>query len=311
MSATQEGNYNLEGIVTELPGYMSRRDVLLAAGVLYQPLTVLGISNLATAGAVAAASNTGNGAMGAVTINPATAQLGAHTLTITGSGATAAFSVTRPDGTALAAGAVGSAYNQGGLSFTLADGAVDFVAGDTFTIHVPATVATLGTNVGNGTFGTITVAAGAKPGVYSLTIIEPGTNVGTFVVTDPDGDDIGHGAVATAFSAGGLGFTLADGATDFVAGDQFRITVGGASGTYGAVNLASVTGLDVAVAVLRERIDTRDAARTGNVLFRDADILADQLTWPTGFTAAQKAAGIAQLAQRGIRALAIPPTVGV
>lgn len=36
---------------------------------------------------------------------------------------------------------------------------------------------------------------------------------------------IGDGVVGSAFSAGGLAFTLADGATDFVAGDSFTIAV--------------------------------------------------------------------------------------
>lgn len=88
-----------------------------------------------------------------------------------------------------------------------------------------ATAAALGTNTGNGAMGTITVSAGAKQGNYVLTIIEPGANVGTFTVEDPDGVQIGDGVVASAFSAGGLAFTLADGATDFVAGDSFTITV--------------------------------------------------------------------------------------
>jgi hypothetical protein len=90
-----------------------------------------------------------------------------------------------------------------------------------------ATAAALGTNTGNGTMGTITVSTGAVPGVYVLRIIEPGANVGTFVVEGPNGVQIGDGVVATAFSAGGLAFTLADGATDFVAGDSFAITVAG------------------------------------------------------------------------------------
>lgn len=87
--------------------------------------------------------------------------------------------------------------------------------------------AALGTNTGNGTMGAVTVSLGAKIGNYTLTIVEPGSNVGTFVVLDPDGVQIGDGAVASAFSAGGLAFTLADGATDFVAGDSFTITVAG------------------------------------------------------------------------------------
>lgn len=85
----------------------------------------------------------------------------------------------------------------------------------------------LGTNTGNGAMGAITVSAGAKIGRYTLTIIEPATNAGAFMVTDPDGLVVGHGNVAAAFSAGGLAFTLADGGTDFAAGDQFSLTVSG------------------------------------------------------------------------------------
>lgn len=102
-----------------------------------------------------------------------------------------------------------------------------------------AVAAAVAGNTGNGTCGAVTVSAGAKAGVYTLTILEPGSNVGAFVVEDPDGIPIGNGDVATAFSAGGLAFTLADGATDFVAGDQFTITVtlsaGGDRGVIGGV----------------------------------------------------------------------------
>lgn len=80
-------------------------------------------------------------------------------------------------------------------------------------------------NTGDGAMGAIVASAGAKAGIYKLTVIEPGANAGTFQVVDPDGVLVGIGAVASAFSAGGLAFTLADGATDFVAGDGFDITV--------------------------------------------------------------------------------------
>lgn len=82
-----------------------------------------------------------------------------------------------------------------------------------------------GGNTGNGTMGSVTVSSGAKLGVYELRIITAVTNGGTFKVTDPTGVIIGTGQVASAFSAGGLAFTLADGATDFIVGDGFDITV--------------------------------------------------------------------------------------
>lgn len=117
--------------------------------------------------------------------------------------------------------------DSGGIGFGKAvfRGAGDH--GCTLTQTLTATAAALGTNTGNGTMGSITASAGAKVGRYTLTIVEPAANAGAFVVTDPDGVQIGDGAVASAFSAGGLAFTLADGATDFVAGDSFAITVAG------------------------------------------------------------------------------------
>jgi hypothetical protein len=91
---------------------------------------------------------------------------------------------------------------------------------------VTATSAAFTGNTGNGAMGAVTVTAGTKLGVHKLVIIEPGANVGNFVVYDPDGIPASaHGTVASAYSAGGLAFTLADGATDFVAGDGFDITV--------------------------------------------------------------------------------------
>lgn len=84
-------------------------------------------------------------------------------------------------------------------------------------------------NTGNGTItAEPTVGAGAIVGVYNLVCIEPGSNVGTFNVFDPNGDLVGIAVAATEFSAAGLTFTIADGATDFAAGDRFTITVSGA-----------------------------------------------------------------------------------
>lgn len=81
-------------------------------------------------------------------------------------------------------------------------------------------------NTGNGTItASPTISAGAKEGVYTITMLEPATNAGEFVVEDPDGAVIGNGTVAVAFSAGGVAFTIADGSTDFAAGDQFTVTV--------------------------------------------------------------------------------------
>ncbi len=88
-----------------------------------------------------------------------------------------------------------------------------------------ATAAAGAGNTGDGTMGAITVSALAKDGNYSLIIGEAIANAGSFEVRDPDGEFVGVGDVAAAFSAGGLAFTLADGSADFLAGDVFTITV--------------------------------------------------------------------------------------
>lgn len=86
--------------------------------------------------------------------------------------------------------------------------------------------AALGTNTGNGTFAaTPTAAAGIQEGDYKLLIIEPAANGGVFALFAPDGQLVGKGAVGAAYTGGHLAFTLNDGATDFVAGDGFIITV--------------------------------------------------------------------------------------
>lgn len=78
---------------------------------------------------------------------------------------------------------------------------------------------------GAGAMGAITVAAGTKVGTWKLLIVEPAANAGTFVLEDPDGNIISvKGAVAGAYSGGGIGFTLAD-ATDYASGDGFDIVV--------------------------------------------------------------------------------------
>ena len=80
-------------------------------------------------------------------------------------------------------------------------------------------------NTGNGTItANPTISSPAKEGVYTITMLEPATNAGEFSVEDPDGVSIGNGTVAVAYAANGLSFTIADGATDFAAGDQFTIT---------------------------------------------------------------------------------------
>lgn len=164
-----------------------------------------------------------------------------------------------------------------------------------------ATPAAFAGNAANtGTIATVTLGAGAKPGVYEVVIIEPTTNAGKFTVEDPDGITIGTGTVGVEFAGGGLTFTVADGATDFSAGEGFTITVAAGSGKYRGYDPANTDGSQTAVAVLFDAVDAAAADRPGVAIVRDAEVNAAELGWFTDANANQKAAGLAQLAVAGI-----------
>ncbi len=153
-------------------------------------------------------------------------------------------------------------------------------------------------NTGTGTVGTITGSAGAKPGAYKLVIIEPATDAGKFSVEDPDGIIIGTGAVAAAFSAGGLAFTVSDG-TDFVAGDGFTITVAAGSGYYVIYDEDEDNGAEEAVGILGYPAEDDSSTQAVTIFARDCEVKEDYLNWgdadSDGITA-----GTAQLAALGI-----------
>ncbi len=162
------------------------------------------------------------------------------------------------------------------------------------------TTAAAAGNTGNGTFAaTPTVAAGVKEGVYQLVIIEPGANVGTFQLEDPEGNVVGTGVVASAFS-GPLAFTLQDGSTDFVAGDRFTITV--AAGTKYKLSLAAATdGSQVPLGILAEDRDASGGDAEA-LLYERGDFAESAITFGTGHTAASVRAGLREL---GITLVAI------
>ena len=163
-----------------------------------------------------------------------------------------------------------------------------------------ASAAAYAGNTGNGTMGAITVGAGAKPGVYKLTITELATDAGNFVVEDPDGITIGQGDVAAAFSAGGLAFTLADGATDFAAGDGFTITVAAGSGKYASYDNTATDGTEVADAVLLQYVDATSADVAANCAVRICEVKDVALQWHANNNAGAKTAGKADMAAKFI-----------
>lgn len=94
---------------------------------------VLARASNGTASATAG-TNTGNGTMGAVTVNQA-AKPGSYVFTATGA---ATFTAIDPQGYELQNVTVGAAYNDAELGFTITAGGTAFVAGDKFTVVVTA-----------------------------------------------------------------------------------------------------------------------------------------------------------------------------
>lgn len=155
-------------------------------------------------------------------------------------------------------------------------------------------------NTGDGTITAApTVNAGAKEGVYALTCIESATNAGAFQVEDPDGVTVGVATAGVEF-AGVLTFTIADGATDFVAGDRFTVTVAAGTGKVKEWNPANADGSEVVAGVLYAPVDATAADGAGVIIRRDAEVIDAELEWFTGATADNKTAGKAGLETLGI-----------
>lgn len=153
-----------------------------------------------------------------------------------------------------------------------------------------------GGNTGNGTMGAVTVGEDAIIGDYIVEIVEAATDAGRFSVIDPNGNRLDDGDVAVAYSNDHLAFTLADGATDFVDGDTFTITVSAGSGKYILSLAAATDGSQVPVAIAAEAIDASAADKVG-LIYLAGDFNQRQLTFGTGHTAASTKVA---LAARGI-----------
>jgi hypothetical protein len=144
--------------------------------------------------------------------------------------------------------------------------------------------------------------AGVKAGVYQVVILEPAANAGAFAVEDPSGVIVGNGTVGVAFD-GELKFTLADGGTDFAAGDRIAVTVAVAagSGEYVPSDITATDGSQIAAAVNLYGCDATSVACAVSAILRDAEINGNYLTYHTSRDqAGEKAAARLDLAAAGI-----------
>lgn len=160
-----------------------------------------------------------------------------------------------------------------------------------------AVAAKAGGNTGNGTFtldGSAPLGARAKPGVYTLRCIAAVANGGTFRLEDPDGLVLGD--VAIAAGAGGTALvnehirgTITDGATDFIVGDGFDVTVAPApmvAGTDRAklATAAAVDGSQDPSLVLAYDVDA-SAGDVEAIAYESGDFVREQLVFGAGITA--------------------------
>lgn len=95
---------------------------------------------------------------------------------------------------------------------------------------------------GNGTMTGPTLKARAQVGDYVARCIAAASNAGTFAVFDPLGRRMADATVAVAYDNGEIGFTIADGGTDWIVGDTWTITVPEGSGKVVAYDQDAVNG---------------------------------------------------------------------
>lgn len=178
--------HDAEFLFSEASGGRSRDNVVILAGSgadrVLEPGTILAkiIQALGAATPSADAGNTGDGTVGTVTVGAA--KVGAYRLTfIEPATDLGTFQVEDPDGVNVGTGVVGTQFVGGGLTFTVADGSADFVAGDAFTI----TVAAVTTNAGK--FQELDPSAANGAEVAAGIIVNK--------VTAPDGVDVVAAAV--------------------------------------------------------------------------------------------------------------------
>ena len=285
------------GFITgELPDLLSRKTGSLASGQNLLAGAVLGkVTKAIAAAPIPAIVGTGTGLMSALTFGP-DVQTGSYVVALTATGATAAFSVTAPDGTVLPTGNVGTAYTSTHISFSIANGGT-MTSGDTYTVVVTAGGTPVLVGTGTGVVSAFTLGPDAINGTYRVQLLATSATA-EFEVISPDGDKLKRGQVATAYTSSHVNFTLANGGT-MTSGDYFNIIVAKGSQKYTVLAPTAVDGSQVAAGILFADTDATSAAQPIVVIDNNAAVNDDELVWPTLGTAG-KATARAQLALRGI-----------
>lgn len=139
---------------------------------------------------------------------------------------------------------------------------------------------------GKPTIGVVTVGAAASDGVHTVEFL----TATTFKVIGPDAVQVGAtGTLGTAFSAGGLGFTLTAGTPAAIAGDKATLDVTAPAFVYEAY-----TGSGTAAAILYTALPAATGNKAAVAFTGDCEVKRSALV---GINAAAEVA----LAARGIK----------
>ena len=175
-----------------------------------------------------------------------------------------------------------------------------------------ASAAKSGGNTGTGTFvldATTPILPRAIEGVYTLRCITAATNGGVFRLEDPNGVVLGDftitgGAGGTVTVSEQIKGVITDAGTDFAAGDGFDITISALTEKVVEYNPAGTNGSQIVRGILYGAVNATSADTAGVVVSRGPAIVnANDITWKSGMTTAQKTTAKAALLAKGIRAL--------
>lgn len=281
-------------------GTRSYEDITLVSGAgSLVPGSVIGrVSKRQAAAPIPTIVGTGTGLMSGLTFGP-DVQVGSYVITLTATSATAAFTVTAPDGTALPTGNVATAYKSNHLSFLIANGGT-MTTGDAFTVAVTAGGTPVLVGTGSGVVSSFSLGKYAQPGTYKVRVLATSAT-GAFDVVGPDGKSVGEGNIATAFTSDHVNFTLANGGT-MTLGDYFNIIVAGYTDPQGMLwDPTAVNGVNEVYGVITHAADASSTTATVTVLTNDAEVKLDFLQWKSTVAAAQKSEAYRQLAANGVK----------
>jgi hypothetical protein len=225
-------------------------------------------------------------------------QVGSYVITLTTTGATAAFTVAAPDATLLPAGAVGTAYKSNHLSFLIATGGT-MTAADKYTVVVTAAGTPVIVGTGSGAMSGVTLGRLAQPGTYRVLLMATSAT-GALQVTAPDGELLPAGKVATAYTSDHINFTVADGGTMTI-GDYYNIIVAGYTAPEAILwDPTAVNGAHEVWGILTSAKDATSVAQDCAAVTRNAEVRSALLQWKSTVTAAQKTEAYRQMAAKNI-----------